>query len=96
MTLVAVAVGMFIFCSLGFTGWHWFERRDQRGTHARTDSNYSPFTLKEQVEADWAKQDAAKAYVGKHHIHDPNDTTVPLLSGEAAPLFGGYQSTSSK
>jgi hypothetical protein len=92
MALIAGAVGMLVCCAAGFTGWFWYERRDCRGAHARTDPNYSPLIMRQRAEADWAKQDAAKVYVGRHHI---DDATVPLLSGEAASLFGGYRPKSS-
>lgn len=88
MTLVAVAVGTFVFCALVYGGWHWYERRHWRGAHTRTDENYSVSEFIAQTVRRWAEEDAAKAGGGSHHLRDCDEMPVRLLSGEE--LLSGY------
>ena len=66
----------------GYGAWHWFERREHRGGHARHDALNSPYALASRV--------AREQVHGRHHLRDYEAVAAAtLLSGEM-PLLSGY------
>lgn len=85
-----VAVLITLVGSAGVYGaWHWFERRDHRGGHARHDALNSPYAVANRI-AQECEHD--RHGTGRHHLRErPDSATAALLSGEM-PLLSGYGS----
>jgi hypothetical protein len=90
-----VAVLITLVGSAGVYGaWHWFERREHRGGHARHDALNSPYAVADRIARECANDRARRRGTGRHHLREhPDAATTALLSGEM-PLLSGYGSQS--
>jgi hypothetical protein len=73
-------------CAAVFGAWHWFERRDHRGGHARHDAMHSPSAVAERV----ATESARECRGGRHQLRSQADGPAPMLLSGETPLLSGY------